>query len=85
MSLLLLFFLLSNCSSLPEGEGVLTKMVEEDQGKVEGQNEQVYRGRPIFVKVTAYPQMLAQGDIFAGGEILLSVGREELSLEEILK
>jgi hypothetical protein len=72
---------------LPEGEKKLQEMVDEDQknAKTVPEKKEMYKGRPIFIKAAAYPQVMPDGDIFAGGDLILSIGREDLSIEDVLK
>jgi hypothetical protein len=62
-------------------------MVDEDKNKVvvPKNRDANYKGRPLLIKAFAYPQLLPEGDIFNGGEMIFMVGREEISAEELLK
>jgi hypothetical protein len=38
----------------------------------------------MFAEVQSYPQILASGDIWMGGDILLNIGREEMNISELV-
>lgn len=78
-------FILSSCTSLPKGELQLKKMILDDypEGPY-GQSSYIHAGRPFYIESTSYPYLLPDGHISIGGKLLVYVGREELSLEELL-
>jgi len=41
-------------------------------------------GRPIFIEAWSYPQIVDTGDIWGGGKIYINVGREEITLNDVL-
>ncbi|MBF0206351.1 MAG: hypothetical protein HQK53_05625 [Oligoflexia bacterium] len=84
LTVLLIF---SSCSTLPKGEKVLSSMVDEDKSKIVApkNKDTNYKGRPLFIKAVSYPQLLPDGDIFGGGEMIFMVGREDVAVDELLK
>ena len=86
--LIVLVFVLSSCASIPKGERALIEKVELDaksQLIKESQIPDIQLGRPKFVRAYAYPQLIDGEDLFEGGFVNLFVGRETLSLEDLLK
>lgn len=83
--LILTLFVLSACTSLPKGELQLKKMILDDHPQEPGGKvSYVHSGRPLYVESTSYPYLLPDGHISMGGKLLVYVGREELSLNELL-
>lgn len=84
-TIVLSLFILSACTSLPKGELQLKKMMIDDQPKEPpGRVTYVHSGRPLYVESTSYPFLLPDGHISLKGKLLVYVGREELSLNELL-
>lgn len=84
-TLFLSLFILSSCTSLPKGDLQLKKMMLDDQPRdPQGRLSYVHAGRPIYVESTSYPYLLPDGHISMEGKLLVYVGREELSLNELL-
>ena len=84
-TLIFSLFFLSACTSLPKGELQLKKMMMDDQPKdPQGRVTYVHSGRPIYVESVSYPYLLPDGHISLQGKLLVYVGREELSLNELL-
>lgn len=78
-------FILSACTSLPKGELQLRKMILDDHPRhFPERASYVQTGRPIYIESTSYPFMMPNGHISMSGKILVYLGREELSLKEIL-
>ena len=76
---------LVGCVSVPSGTLQLAPGIAADmKSQREGNLTSLSRGRPVYIEAFAYPQMLETGDILAGGQILLNLGREELSLDQIV-
>jgi hypothetical protein len=83
--LTLSLFILTACTSLPKGEPQLKKLMLEDQPRdPQGKISYVHAGRPIYVESYSYPYLLSDGHISMEGKLLVYVGREELSLNELL-
>jgi hypothetical protein len=75
----------SGCATIPEGELQLGPKIAEDmKNQGAGGAAGLSRGRPVYLESYAYPQMLETGDIWAGGPILVYLGREELSLDQVV-
>lgn len=73
------------CATPPKGQPTLAPMVSRDMTSQNvGGAAEVKKGRPIFVKAYAYPTVLPSGDVWAGGWILVNVGREDVALESLL-
>lgn len=73
------------CATIPEGELQLGPKIAEDmKNQGAGGAAGLSRGRPVYLESYAYPQMLETGDIWAGGPILVYLGREELSLDQVV-
>ncbi|MBL7663580.1 MAG: hypothetical protein JNM93_00490 [Bacteriovoracaceae bacterium] len=84
-TLILSLFVLSACTSLPKGDLQLKKMMLDDQPREpRGGISYVHAGRPLYVESTSYPYLLPDGHISMEGKLLVYVGREELSLNELL-
>jgi hypothetical protein len=81
---LLVSVMLPGCATIPEGELQLGPKIARDMKDRRGGAPSPAEGRPLYAEVFAYPQMLLTGDILAGGTLLLCIGREDLSLEEIV-
>lgn len=64
-----------------------TKELMEDIAKDRATNlksDRSFDGRPIFVKVRAYPQF-QNGHVYGKQWILMRVGREQLDIEQMTK
>lgn len=84
-TILLSLFVLSSCTSLPKGEPQLRKMMLDDRPRnVPERVSYVHSGRPLYIESTSYPFVMADGHISMNGKLLVYVGREELSLNELL-
>jgi len=86
--IIIIFLALASCTTIPPGEKSLIQKVERDaKGQViKGSNiPDIQLGRPKFVRAYAYPQLIDGEDLFEGGFVNLYVGRETLSLEDLLK
>lgn len=77
--------MLYGCATIPEGELQLGPKIAEDMKNQSASGAAgLSRGRPVYLESYAYPQMLETGDIWAGGPILVYLGREELSLDQVV-
>jgi len=89
MKIFLIIFLSISCTILPKGDPQLKRSIEDDKESVSLNTpalpSQLNRGRPIYLEVQSYPQLLTGGHISLGGKIYLYGGREELRLDEIIK
>lgn len=84
-TILFSLFILSSCTSLPKGELQLRKMMLDDQPRnIPDRISYVHAGRPLYIESTSYPFMMPNGHISMTGKLLVYVGREELSLNELL-
>lgn len=85
---LLLFFVAAaavGCASIPKGELQLGPKIAADMKEQQaGGLSSLSRGRPVYLEAYAYPQILETGDIWAGGPILVNLGREELPLDVLV-
>jgi hypothetical protein len=85
---LLLFFVAAaavGCASIPKGELQLGPKIAADmKDQQSGGLLSLSRGRPVYLEAYAYPQILETGDIWAGGPILVNLGREELPLDVLV-
>jgi hypothetical protein len=83
--LALLAALMGGCASIPTGELQLGPQIAADmKGQTQAGTQSLSRGRPVYLESYAYPQMLESGDIWAGGQVLVYLGREELSLDQVV-
>jgi hypothetical protein len=77
--------MLAGCATLPSGELQLGPKIASDiKDQQAGGLASLSRGRPLYLEAYAYPQMLETGDIWAGGPLLVNLGREELSLDQVV-
>lgn len=74
----------SGCATIPEGELQLGPEIKKDM-RVTHNNTFLNKGRPIYVEAKSYPQILENGDIWAGGSLMMNIGREDVSFDEMLK
>ena len=83
--LALLTALMAGCVSIPTGElQIGPKIAADMKSQNQAGTQSLSRGRPVYLEAQAYPQMLETGDIWAGGQILVYLGREELSLDQVV-
>ena len=89
MKKILIILLSVSCTMLPKGDPQLKRSMEEDKefktGSPTSLPSQLNRGRPIYLEIQSYPQLISGGHISLGGKIYLFSGREELRLDEIIK
>lgn len=77
---------LSACATSPVGTPeILDTLLEDQQRLAEDKRVEISTGRPLFIKVQSYPQLLKGGDIRLGGDILILVGREQLDYLDLVK
>lgn len=74
----------SGCATIPEGQLQLGPHIVRDMHESRVGTQALNKGRPIYIEARSYPQMLDSGDIWAGGPVLLNLGREDLLLEAIM-
>ena len=86
VSILALAIAATSCATSPKGENVLMNDVSKSRGEREITNKDVSinKGRPIFIKAYAYPQVLETGDIWGGGNVFIEMGREKFDLNKII-
>ncbi len=81
---LLMAALLQSCASSPTGSAELMKRIEADlKMPSKAKRNSISEGRPVFMDIQSYPQILPSGDLWLGGDMLLNVGREELNFTEL--
>ncbi|PJB52559.1 MAG: hypothetical protein CO099_11895 [Bdellovibrio sp. CG_4_9_14_3_um_filter_39_7] len=80
---------LVGCSSVPVGNAPMKRMLKNGAQNVERSSLEsdtdIIKGTPLFVRVKQYPQVLSGGIVLVYGEVVLSVGREVIDLEKIIK
>lgn len=83
---IILLVILASCSSLPKGELVNAETLEKDRREYTQVKKPISlnKGKVIYIKIKTYPQLLANEHIFLGGEVMLNVGREDVTIKEIL-
>lgn len=82
-----IFMSFIGCASVPSGDKVISSLVESDKSRLSRalkNDVDVSMGRSLFIKTFAYPQILEDGDLLKGAQILLNVGRENVDLNQIL-
>lgn len=76
---------MAGCATLPAGELQLGPKIAADmKSQNQAGAQSLSRGRPVYLETYAYPQILESGDIWAGGQVLVYLGREELSLDQVV-
>ena len=86
ISKIIMLLLIASCSSVPKGNPQLGKMIQRDKISNNSRSSQyLHQGRPVFIKATLWPQVLEGGDISQKSNILLMIGREKISVDEVLK
>jgi len=85
-SLSILFLLSIYSCSTTENAHVMNNMELLDKSSITKLKDiRLNQGRPIYMTAHAYPQVMEGGDIWMGGTVKILVGREELSLESLIK
>jgi hypothetical protein len=83
-AILSMTLLLNACAlSAPDGEKQLEKIIEADK-RQDGVDRDAFAGRPRFLKVRSYKQIY-NGDIHSEHWIFVQVGRENLSIEDLVE
>ena len=72
------------CATIPNGELQLGPKIVRDMHESRTGTQALNKGRPIYIEARSYPQVLESGDIWAGGPVLLNLGREDLSLDALI-
>jgi hypothetical protein len=72
------------CVTLPEGELQLGPKIVRDMKASRSGVQALNKGRPIYIEAYSYPQMLESGDIWTGGPLLINLGREDISLDDLI-
>ena len=80
-----LTLLMGACASTPKGTPELGTRMEADQRQKRDTPLGIAQGRPVFIEVASYPQVLPEGDLWTGGVILLSAGREKLKVFDMVE
>ena len=76
--------LLYGCVTLPDGDLQLAPRLVKDRRSQRETGESLKCGRPLFVEVQCYPRLATTGDLLGQGTILMNIGREVVSLDEVL-
>lgn len=77
---------LCSCATSPVGSPEILNTLLEDQKRLaDGKKMDISKGRPLFMKVQSYPQLLKTGDIWLGGDLLILVGQEQLDYLGLVK
>ena len=83
--LLLMVFSLVGCSlTAPDGTRDLMADIEYDRTQRDQKDRKALVGKPIFLKVRAYPQ-IRDGNIHGPHWVLLQVKRETLDLDGLIE
>ncbi len=72
------------CATIPDGELQLGPKIVRDMKESRTSAQALNKGRPIYIEVYSYPQMLESGDIWTGGPLLINLGREDISLDSLI-
>jgi hypothetical protein len=72
------------CATIPEGDLQLGPKIVRDMKASRTTAQALNKGRPIYIEAYSYPQMLETGDIWAGGPLLINLGREDISLDVLI-
>lgn len=81
---LFLCFLLTNCAlTAPDGVKELMDDIDRDRNIKKRDADLSFEGKPMFVKVRAYPQV-AEGNIYGKQWVLLQIGREKVDLDQLM-
>lgn len=81
--------ILTSCSQLPQGTAPMKKMIMEGENKMENdvsvKETSMIKGREQFVKVHQYPQLVKGGYLLMSGTVIVPVGREEMTIDQIVE
>jgi len=72
------------CATIPDGELQLGPKIIKDMKESRVGTVSLSKGRPLYIEARSYPQLLESGDIWAGGPVMVNIGREDLSFDAIL-
>lgn len=84
-TLLLIMLVVSGCATSPFSSAELQKRIDADLLDQKNAAQNLSQGRPIFVEVQSYPQLLPSGDLWLGGKILVNVGREQINYTDFVQ
>ena len=83
---ILFLFCCYGCAFLPKGTHPSRSDIQEDLKEHQHSNYvSIDQGRPLFIKVNIYPQVMSDGHILKSGKILMFMGREKINLSDILQ
>lgn len=86
--LIYICLLVSSCAILPDGTNVLEERIVKASKEINKSNfdkvETTEQGRPIYIEAVTYPQMIEGGHVMMKGQMALLVGREKISINNIL-
>jgi hypothetical protein len=89
ISIIILILLTTSCASLDKGKPQLRNDVKKDYEDTFSSFLEKYpnanQGRPIYIHGFSGSQFLQNGDVWLGGEISIYIGREKLSLDDVIK
>jgi hypothetical protein len=72
------------CATVPNGELQLGPKIVQDMQESRIGTKAINKGRPVYIEARSYPQVLESGDIWLGGPVMLNLGREDLSLDDLV-
>lgn len=85
LTILIIMLIGSGCATSPYSSAELQKRIDADLLDQRNAAKDLSQGRPIFVEVHSYPQLLPSGDLWLGGKILVNVGREQINYTDFVK
>lgn len=85
LTILIIALVGTGCATSPFSSAELQKRIDADLLNQNNLTKDLSQGRPIFVEVHSYPQLLPSGDLWLGGKILVNVGREQINYTDFVK
>ena len=76
------FMLLNSCFTSPKSYDTYAEDMEIRE-KIKSVDYR--KGRPIYIEVDSYPQLLPGGHIWQGGTLLLRVGEETIDFNKLIE
>ena len=83
-SIILIITGIYGCASIPSGELQLGPKIVRDMKESRTSTQALNKGRPVYIEAASYPQLLESGDIWTGGQLLINLGREDISLDALI-
>lgn len=84
MMFMIILTMTYGCATIPDGELQLGPKIIKDMKESRVGTASLSKGRPLYIEARSYPQLLESGDIWAGGPVMVNIGREDLSFDAIL-